>query len=64
MKMGGDGLRIDRGVLGKYKAGRKGTNPPLVGYWWENDLLILNHFVMENGKDFHDMTLEEYYNEN
>lgn len=49
------------------RAGRdnRTINDPkeLSGYWWENDSIRQhNHLVMENGKDFHLMTAEEYYN--
>jgi hypothetical protein len=62
------GISPDRGVLSGARPGTgKETieNPTeCVGNWWDNDsLMILNHMVMENGKDFHSMTAEEYYSE-
>lgn len=61
------GLTPDRGVVqAKPGTGKETIENPTecVGNWWDNDsMMILNHLVMENGKDFHSMTEEEYYNE-
>lgn len=35
----------------------------VIGYWWDDvEIQHHNHLVLD-GKDFHSMTLEEYYNE-
>ena len=55
------GVGVTRPGVGKETI----ANPTeCVGNWWDNDsFMVLNHLVMENGKDFHSMTAEEYYNE-
>ena len=62
------GLSPDQGVVADRRPGigKETLTAPTecVGNWWDNDsMMILNHMVMENGKDFHSMTAEEYYNE-
>jgi hypothetical protein len=60
-------LRVTAGHRGnrRHDYGRETIEDPqeCSGYWWENNIgYKFNHLVMENGKDFHNLTQEEYYN--
>lgn len=55
----------DKGSVEEPENRRYSTYTPpvmMTGYWWENDSMgyTLTHLVID-GKDYHEMSLEEWY---